>query len=166
MNAHKLASIANRVAAEVLKEEMGITSEMDNAVVEFLLNYPFPGDAEVHAFAEERGYDTEQVEAAAYRLASLFVQFLNDGRANEKGFKEEDADPEQVKMGIEIEHEHSPDRATAKRITLDHLAENPKSPLPYYTALVWMEKLMESLSKMSKEEAEAKIARVKQAIEE
>jgi len=135
MNADKLASIATRVADEVLKEQLGITSEMDDAVVEFLVSHPFPDDADVHAFAEKRGYDTKQVEAVAYRLATFFSQFMRDGRANEKGFKREDADPEELKAGIKIEHEHTPNPLVAERISLDHLAEIKS----YYTRLKKME---------------------------
>jgi hypothetical protein len=161
-----LASIATRIADAVLKKQMGLTSEMDDAVVDFLVSHPFPDDEDIHSFAEEKGYDTEQVEAVAYRLATFFAQFLKDGRANEKNFKREDADSKELQMGIKVEHEHSPNPLVAERISLDHLAENPESPLGYYTGLLLLEKFMESLSKMPKPEAEAKMARVKKALEE
>ena len=132
---NKLASIATRVADEVLKEQMGITSEMDDAVLDFLVSHPFPDDADVHAFAEGHGYDTEQVEAVAYRLATYFAQFMKDGKANEKNFKREDADPKELQMGIEVEHEHSPNPLVAERISLDHLSEIKS----YYTRLKKME---------------------------
>lgn len=45
--------------------------------------------------------------------------------------KPEDVDPEQLRMGIEVEMEHTKDRALAQEIALDHLAEDPK----YYTKL-------------------------------
>lgn len=44
-------------------------------------------------------------------------------------------DPEQLKMGIEVEKEHSDDENIALEITKDHLAECPK----YYTYLLQME---------------------------
>lgn len=40
-------------------------------------------------------------------------------------------DPEQLKMGIEVEHEHTDDDELAKKIAIDHLREDPK----YYTKL-------------------------------
>lgn len=56
---------------------------------------------------------------------------------------EDSVDPEQLQMGIRVEHEHVPDgvdedlgNEMAKRIALDHLAECPD----YYTRLVKMEK--------------------------
>jgi hypothetical protein len=45
--------------------------------------------------------------------------------------KEEDVDPKELKMGIEIEHEHTDDPNEAKKIALQHLAEVPD----YYTKL-------------------------------
>ena len=44
----------------------------------------------------------------------------------------------QLEMGIQIEMEHTNDRTIAKRIALDHLAENPR----YYTYLKRMERQM------------------------
>ena len=61
--------------------------------------------------------------------------FVNEGRAKEKGLKEEDVDPKELEMGIEVEYEHTSDKQVAKRIALDHLAELPD----YYTRLKKME---------------------------
>jgi uncharacterized alkaline shock family protein YloU len=58
------------------------------------------------------------------------------GNADKKNFKEEDADPEQLKMGIEVEKEHTSDSTIALKITLDHLSEIPD----YYSRLSKMEK--------------------------
>ena len=46
-----------------------------------------------------------------------------------------DYDPEQVKMGIEVEKEHTTDPKVAETIARHHLAEDPK----YYTKLKKME---------------------------
>ena len=54
---------------------------------------------------------------------------------NKKGLKESDVDPKELEMGIEVEKEHTVDEETAKRISLDHLAEIPN----YYTLLKKME---------------------------
>jgi len=62
-------------------------------------------------------------------------EFLNKGRAKEKGLKEEDCDPKELKMGIKVEYEHTSNPEIAKRIALDHLAECPD----YYTRLAKME---------------------------
>ena len=62
-------------------------------------------------------------------------EFLNKGRAKEKGFTREDANPEQLKLGIEIEYEHTSNPVISERIALDHLAEISD----YYTRLKKME---------------------------
>jgi hypothetical protein len=104
-------------------------------VVEFLSGNPTPSDPEVHEFAEGIGEDTEAVEAAFYALAGKFVEVLMAGRANEKGFSVEDADPDELAMGIKVEMEHTGNKDLAQRIALDHLAEADK----YYSALKEME---------------------------
>jgi len=45
--------------------------------------------------------------------------------------KEKDVDPKELKMGVEVEMEHTDDPSKAKIIALQHLAEDPK----YYTKL-------------------------------
>jgi len=62
--------------------------------------------------------------------------FTEAGFAIEKGFTVDDADPEELKVGIKIEMEHTSNPKFAERIALDHLAEIPD----YYTRLVAMEK--------------------------
>lgn len=48
---------------------------------------------------------------------------------------EKSVDPTQLKMGIEVEMEHTSDPNIAKEIAIDHLVEDPK----YYTKLTAME---------------------------
>jgi len=63
-------------------------------------------------------------------------QYLEAGKADKKKFTENDADPKELKLGIKIELEHIDNKAIAKEIALDHLAELPD----YYTRLIKMEK--------------------------
>ena len=67
--------------------------------------------------------------------ADFVEEFLNQGRAKEKGFTVEDADPKELEMGIEIEMEHTSNKMISQRIALDHLAEIKD----YYTRLKKME---------------------------
>ena len=57
----------------------------------------------------------------------------NDMIPGGKGDKSKpgDFDPDQLKMGIEVEMEHTKDRRVAREIALDHLSEDPR----YYTKL-------------------------------
>ena len=47
----------------------------------------------------------------------------------------EDVDPEELEMGVDVEHEHTDDDDIAEEIALDHLTEDPE----YYTHLKEME---------------------------
>jgi hypothetical protein len=67
-------------------------------------------------------------------------EFMQAGDAAKEGFKEKDADPKELKLGIEMEMEHTDSEDIAKKIALDHLAEIPD----YYTRLAAMEKEAES----------------------
>ena len=57
------------------------------------------------------------------------------GLAQKKGITEEDVDPKELKMGIEVEMEHTDNPEIAKQIALDHLAEFDN----YYTELIRLE---------------------------
>jgi hypothetical protein len=104
-------------------------------LIEFFSTNPDPSDESFHKLAEDNGIEPDKLEAEAYKIATEFVSFLGNGKAREQGFSEEDADPEQLKMGVEVEKEHTTNEDTAKRIALDHLAEIPD----YYTRLKKME---------------------------
>ena len=62
--------------------------------------------------------------------------FVNSGRAYDKGFTEKDADSHELDLGIKVEKEHTSNMLIAKRIALDHLSECAD----YYTRLAKMEK--------------------------
>lgn len=49
-----------------------------------------------------------------------------------ENLKPEDVNQNELKVGIEVEYEHTNNETIATEIALDHLAENPK----YYTDLV------------------------------
>ena len=66
---------------------------------------------------------------------AFFNHFLTKGKSAETGTTEANVDPEQLRMGIEVEFEHTDDSEIAKKIALDHLAEIPD----YYTRLKKME---------------------------
>lgn len=93
------------------------------ALIQFLGKEPNPSDKRFHEWAEANKLNVHDVEAEAYKLATMAAKLLSGGRAKEKGFTEKDADPEELKMGIEVEKEHVKDDELAKKISLDHLAE-------------------------------------------
>ena len=67
-------------------------------------------------------------------LDQILGQELNEGRKKKEAKKElhpNQIHPQELRMGIKVELEHTDDLDKAKKIALDHLAENPF----YYTAL-------------------------------
>jgi len=61
---------------------------------------------------------------------------VGQGEAHEKGVTSDKVDPKELKMGIDVEKEHTDNPELARRIALDHLAEIPD----YYTRLDKMER--------------------------
>ena len=120
-------------------------------VAEFLGKKPNPSDEEFHKWVEGKGYKADEVEGAAYRLATTLGSFLFSGRAKDKGIESDDVDQGELSKGISIEMEHTDCRVMAERIAMDHLAEFPD----YYTRLIAMEKEAEG-----KDMKEARIARI------
>jgi len=104
-------------------------------IIDFLQANPHPDDSAIHAFAEQAGMPPEQLETMIYGLTSKFVNFMRGGKMSESGLDISSVDPQQLEMGIQVEMEHTPDFAIAKKIALDHLAEIPD----YYTRLATME---------------------------
>ena len=102
-------------------------------IFDFFKKNTNPSDKEVHSFAESMGMDEHKFEEAIY---TVLGSFFGAGFAKRDGFTEKDADPEQLKMGIKVEMEHTSDPLIAKRIALDHLTEIKD----YYTRLAKMEK--------------------------
>jgi len=65
----------------------------------------------------------------------MIVKGILHGLASKKNFTKEDADPKELKMGIEVEYEHTDNKEVAETIALDHLSEIQD----YYTRLKAME---------------------------
>jgi len=158
---NRIQRIAESIVAQV---DDGGLDPLALTVADFMRANPYPDDKAFHAWAEGEKLNVHLAEAGGYRLATLFANFLLEGRANEKGFTQKDADPSELAMGIEIEKEHSPDIAVRKRIALDHLAENPDSLLGYYTGLKWLEGFMEQLAGMNKADAQVAMDKAKKAM--
>lgn len=106
------------------------------AIMDFFADNPAPPDEEVHALAEKLGLEPDDFEAMIY---SILGSILGTGKAKKEKFTEKDADKKELEMGIKVEMEHTKNKAIAKRIALDHLAELPD----YYTRLLKMEKASE-----------------------
>ena len=74
-------------------------------------------------------------EGPTSTMTDRMNRFLTEGRAAHENFTQHDADPEQLRRGIDVESEHTKDPEVAKKIALDHLAEFKN----YYSLLDAME---------------------------
>lgn len=102
-------------------------------IMDFFADNPSPPDEDIHALAGKLGIDEHKFEAYIY---SILGSVLGTGKAKSENFTEKDADKKELEMGIKVEMEHTKNKAIAKRIALDHLAEFGD----YYTRLLKMEK--------------------------
>jgi hypothetical protein len=105
------------------------SKEVKDKIIKWFIDNPYPQDEKIHNLAGELGIEPDKFESIIYGLLS---DFLSGGRS--KGFKG-NYDPEQIKMGIEVEKEHIDNELIATKIAQDHLAEIPD----YYTRLKKME---------------------------
>ncbi len=124
MNGHDVAGRLLNIAKSLMTENEFDLDPLAMDVAQFIASNPNPTDEDFHSWAKDAGYNEHEAEAAAYRIVTIFTKFLFGGYANEEEFGEQDADPEELSMGIEVEKEHTPDIMTAKRIALDHQLRN------------------------------------------
>jgi hypothetical protein len=94
------------------------------AVMDFFANNDGITDEQFHSFAEQNGFDVDAAEGIAYQLAKRYMEIIRGGAGY--GLDPNSVDPQQLEWGMIIESEHSGDPAMQKKITLDHLAENPE----------------------------------------
>ena len=110
-------------------QELNNENSIQEKIVNFFVKNPKPTDDEIHSFAEAEGINKHKFEGIIYELLGSFL-----GQGRSKDFKG-DYDPKQIKMGIEIEYEHTTNPIISEKITRDHLAEISD----YYTRLIKME---------------------------
>ena len=121
---------------EQVEEQQAASGTVDPVVVmDFLASSGTIDDAAFHAFAEENGFNVHEAEAIAYNLAQRFVAFLRGGKS--AGMDIGSVDPQQLEMGMQIEKEHTDCPCLQKKISLDHLSENPE----YYSQDVFQKEL-------------------------
>lgn len=139
MSNYNFKLIGRKILSEEIKEDTTKdkdVSKIKDKLIQFFTDNPNPDDDLLHGLAEDNSWDPHEVEEVVYQLVTEYCQFLVGGKSVEFDITEEDVDPEELKKGIKVEKEHTPNEETAKRIALDHLAEMDD----YYTKLLAMEK--------------------------
>ena len=122
-----------RTFGDFIREGSDKDEKIYNEIMDFFSDNPNPPDEQVHELAEKLGMDAHKFERYIY---SLLGSILGTGEAKKKKITEKDVDKKELKLGTKVEMEHTKNKAIAKRIALDHLAELPD----YYTRLMKMEK--------------------------
>ncbi len=125
---NELINSSKRDAKLLLEQDNNMEVRMK--IMDFLKKNPNPKDEEMHEFAKELGMEPDELETQIY---AVLTTMLKTGRHQD--VPDSEYDPEQLKMGIEVEHEHTDCPHLAKEIAKDHLAEIPD----YYTRLKKME---------------------------
>lgn len=99
-------------------------------IIEFFQKNPNPDDDKVHAFAEENNMEPDDLEEQIYKLLTDLINLKGSNIPDNK------FNNNQLKMGIEVEKEHTDNPIIAKAISKAHLIEIKD----YYTRLKKMEK--------------------------
>ena len=103
--------------------------ELRKNLIDFFTENKDPTDKQVHQFAEQLGMDEHKLEEEVYGILS---DFFASGEYYKNPKK---VDPEELRIGIKVEMEHTDCPLIAERIAKDHLMEFPD----YYTRLIKME---------------------------
>lgn len=106
--------------------------DLKEQILEFFKDKPDVTDEDIRDFAKKQGYSEEEIKNKIY---SVLSDFLSAGRATEKNIDKSDVDKRELNTGINVEKEHTVDKAISGKIALDHLAEIPD----YYNRLKDME---------------------------
>lgn len=107
----------------LLRKEIEKDNGLEKEILKLFRLVKNPTDTDIHGLAEKLGLDPAQVEDKIY---AILKGFIVGGKS--KG-EEGDFDPEEVRLGMIVEAEHTEDPSLRRKIVNDHLTENPK----YYT---------------------------------
>lgn len=125
-----MTDFRERILNKLNEQDASNAKQMKAKIAEFISKNPTPSDPQIHSFAQENGINEHRFEEIIY---SMIGDFWGFGKA--KDFNG-NYDPKELKMGINVEMEHTRCPLMAERIAKDHLAEIPD----YYTRLAKMEK--------------------------
>ena len=117
------------------EKDMSGPAPSEEAVLKFFQKVPNPTDEQFHEWAEDGGYNVHKAEQTAYKIIS---DLLHKGKS--KGKMPPGIPKSEVKQGIDVEKEHTPNPIIARKVVADHLKETGKG---YYPNLLKMEKEME-----------------------
>ena len=120
-----------------LKEESSKKENTKEKIVNFLTTSKKATMSELDEFCKNNSINVDDGLNICF---GLLTSFFSKGRYNEKGNSEK-FDSKELKMGIQVEYEHTDDKIIAERIAKDHLTEIPGTGNNdgYYSLLERME---------------------------
>jgi hypothetical protein len=129
-----------------LSEYVGVKDKMglSKAIMDMFTLYPEVTDDMIEKLANTLSIPEEVLKNEIYALLS---SFLNKGRSREN--PNVPIDPNELRMGIKIEMEHSDNPLIAEKIAKDHLSEGDSL---YYTHLSEMEARYKGKNKETEKE--------------
>ena len=108
-----------------LEKELSNDKAVRTEIIKFFKANPQPTDVQMHGLAEKLRIEAPELENLVY---SILSDIISGGLS---GGKDTVMDDKELALGIQIEAEHTEDKAIAEKIARDHLMEDPK----YYTKL-------------------------------
>jgi len=93
--------------------------DIQTTIFNFFKITPEISDADIHALAEKMGIAPDALETHIYGILRSII-----GEGKSKDFTG-DYDPEEIKLGLLVEKEHSTNFLIQKKIVADHLSERP-----------------------------------------
>ena len=107
--------------------------KLDKIISKFILAYPDINDDQIHKLADKLNMDHHKLEKQIYLMLRKWLVLAPGKHIT---VPDETYNADELKMGINVEKEHTDCPYLAKQIAKDHLAELPD----YYTRLAKMEK--------------------------
>ena len=107
------------------------SKDVQTAIINFFKKNKKPSDDQIHGLASELNMNPHRFEEEVYNLLGSLV----GGVGRHQDSPDDKFDPKELKMGIDVEKEHTDSPAIAKEIAKDHLAECST----YYSRLAKME---------------------------
>lgn len=116
--------------------EQKVHPDLRKKIIEFFKKNPYPKDTEVHAFAEKHKISPDVMETSIYAILSDYLKIGKHQNKPDSAF-----DSHELKMGVDVEMEHTDMKEVAIEIAKDHLSEIPGTGHydGYYSLLKKME---------------------------
>ena len=99
--------------------------KMDELIYDFINKHPNPDDDQIHELAEKHGINPHEMENHIYRFLTAIV------RGGKSAGKKVRVSPHQMRVGMQVEKEHSPLKPIRRKTVKDHIVERGD----YYTPL-------------------------------